>query len=133
MADVEGIPEGAPHVFILGEGGAVIKMGLPLHETITDRLLKGYLTRVANAKGDPYVAPEPDATGAGQEPAVAGLPTERPAITDSKPEWVGWAVAESTRLGEPITPDDAEALTKTDLIERYGVTPAPIEPVAATE
>jgi hypothetical protein len=43
-----------PHVFIRGEGGSIFKLDLPLHESIEERLAKGYLTRVANAEGDPY-------------------------------------------------------------------------------
>lgn len=104
----------ADHVFIRGEGGSVFKMDLPLHETISDRLLKGYLTRV-NEDGSSYVE--------GQD-EVPGLPTERPALNANKAIWVGWAVAQG------MTPDDAEALTKTDLIEKFGATAAPIVPAA---
>lgn len=109
------IPE-VESVFIRGEGGSVFKLDLPLHEAIEDRLRKGYLTRVANADGDPYIE-SPEA------PVVASLPTERPALTASKAEWVGWAV------GQGLDPDKAEAATKQDLIEVYGVEPAaPVVP-----
>ncbi|MCU1408468.1 MAG: hypothetical protein JWM23_548 [Microbacteriaceae bacterium] len=107
MTTKEDIPQVAPHVFIRGEGGSIFKMDLPLHETIEDRLLKGYLTRV-NEDGSSYVE--------GQDETPA-LPTERPAISASKATWVGWAVHEG------MTPDDAEALTKTDLIEKFGAAP----------
>ncbi|MGH3704199.1 MAG: hypothetical protein ACRDT9_06175 [Agromyces sp.] len=100
------IPE-KEHVFVRGEGGSVFKLDLPLHETITERLSKGYLTRVANADGDPYVEGAEAST-------VAALPTERPALNAGKPAWVGWAVVKG------MTPDDSEALTKKDLIERFG-------------
>jgi hypothetical protein len=92
-------------VHILGEGGGIFEMQLPLSEPIEDRLLKGYLRRV-NADGTPFVEK-----------------SERvqPAPYASKGEWVGWAVHVSESAGTPITPDDAEALTKTDLIEMYGV------------
>jgi hypothetical protein len=137
MTDSEDIPTEAPHVFIRGEGGSVFKLDLPLHESITERLLKGYLVRVANADGDPYVEDEvpnleiaeaalEDGDPADVTPAVieaAGLPTVRPELSALKAEWVGWAVAESARRGHPITPDDAEALTKHDLIEAYGTDP----------
>lgn len=92
-----------PHVFIRGEGGSTFKLDLPLHETIEERLLKGYLTRV-NEDGSAYVEGHDD---------VQSLPTERPALSASKGTWVGWAVHEG------MTPDDAEALTKTDLIEKF--------------
>ena len=108
MTDKEDIPEVAPHVFIRGEGGGVYKLDLPLSEPIEDRLAKGYLTRVANEEGDPYVE-------GSTSDKVPSLPTERPAINASKAEWVGWAVAQG------MTPDDADAATKTDLIEKFGV------------
>jgi TATA-binding protein-associated factor Taf7 len=111
MTTKEDIPQVAPHVFIRGEGGSIFKMDLPLHETIQDRLLKGYLTRV-NEDGSSYVE--------GQDETPA-LPTERPAISASKATWVGWAVHEG------MTPDDAEALTKTDLIEKFGAAPVKTE------
>jgi hypothetical protein len=95
----------ADHVFVRGEGGTIFRLALPLHESITDRLTRGHLTRV-NEDGT-------DWTGdAG--PAVPAPPTERPAQAASKAEWVGWAVAQGSR------PDDAEAMTKSDLIDKYG-------------
>lgn len=107
------------HVFIRGEGGSIFKFDLPLHETITERLAKGYLTRVANAEGDPYVEKS-------NAPSVVAPPTERPALNAAKKAWVGWAVVKG------MTPDDAEALTKTDLIERFGVEPKQPEQPAGT-
>ncbi|TIH33683.1 hypothetical protein [Subtercola vilae] len=91
-------------VHILGEGGVIFAMALPLSEPIEDRLLRGYLKRV-NADGTPY-----------QESAIR----EKPTPYASKAEWVGWSVHASQQTDSPITPDDAEALTKTDLIELYG-------------
>lgn len=103
-------------VFILGEGGGVFEMSLPLHETIADKLAKGYLRRV-QPDGSPYVE--------GDRPeGVPTLPESRPAVSAVKAAWVGWAVVQG------MTPDDAEALTKTDLIERFGAgqEPAPVDP-----
>lgn len=119
MAGTEGIPE-AEHVFIRGEGGSVFKLDLPLHEDIANRLTKGYIQRVANAEGDPYIE--------GQDEHTV---TERPALNAAKAQWVGWAVFESNRLGSPLSPDDAEALTKPDLIELYGVKVKTPEEIAA--
>lgn len=92
-------------VHILGEGGAVFTIALPLSEPIQDRLTKGYLKRV-NADGTPFVEK-----------------TERtkPAPYASKAEWVGWAVHVTKDSDSPLSPDDAEAFTKNDLIELYGV------------
>lgn len=92
-------------VHILGEGGAIFQMALPLSEPIQDRLTKGYLKRV-NADGSPFVE---------KVDRVAPPPYA------SKGEWVGWAVHVSQTTDSPLTPDDAEALTKTDLIEQFGV------------
>ncbi|PRB01757.1 hypothetical protein [Microbacterium sp. MYb64] len=97
-------PEEPGHIFVRGEGGTVFKLDLPLHETIEQRLHRGYLTRVANADGGVYTGED------------AGTVTSRPALTALKPDWVSWAVVQG------MTPDDAEALTKTDLIERFGTT-----------
>jgi hypothetical protein len=92
-------------VHILGEGGAILSLTEEaLTEPIRDRLRKGYLKYV-NADGTPCK----------EKPRTA------PKVTDSKSEWVGWAVYASQKTDNPITPDDADALTKTDLIEMYGV------------
>lgn len=75
-------------------------LDLPLHEVIAERLAKGYLTRV-----------NPDGTD-----FVEDTERTKPAVNASKADWVGWAVYKGAK------PDDAEAFTKTDLIEKYGVT-----------
>jgi hypothetical protein len=110
-------------VFILGEGGGVFEMSLPLHEAIADRLAKGYLRRV-QPDGSPYVEDD-------RPEGVPTLPESRPGVNAVKAEWVGWAVVQG------LTPDDAEALTKQDLIERFGAggtsdTPSdpPVDPPA---
>lgn len=90
----------AEQVHVLGEGGVVSVMDLPLPEAIQDRMTKGYLKRV-NADGSPYV--ETDVV----EPSA-------PSKTAPKDEWIGWAVKNG------MSPDDAEALTKADLIEKFG-------------
>jgi hypothetical protein len=106
-------------VFILGEGGGVFELSLPLHETIADKLAKGHVRRV-QADGTPYVEGDrPD--------GVPGLPESRPALSAVKAEWVGWAVVQGMK------PDDAEAATKQDLIDRFGVTAAEGTPPAGDE
>lgn len=87
----------AETIHVRGEGGMVIAMSYPLGEGIEKRLTRGELRRV-NEDGSPY-----------QEAALV-----RPAQAASKDEWVGWAVSQGA------DPNDAAALTKTDLIERYG-------------
>jgi hypothetical protein len=93
-------------IHIMGEEGAIFALAPEaITEPIADRLTKGYLKRV-NADGTPYV-----------EDTVR----VQPAPYAPKGEWVGWAVHVSQSTDSPITPDDAEALTKQDLIELYGV------------
>lgn len=99
-------------VHILGEGGGIFELSVPLHETIADKLAKGLVRRV-NSDGTPY---DEHARPAGTEATDS-----RPGVRAGKEDWVVWAVAESERRGEPITVDDAQALTKDVLIERYGV------------
>lgn len=83
---------------IRGEGGGIVKMSLPLHEVVAHQLLKGFARRV-NEDGTDWT-PE-------QAP-------ERPPVTARKLDWVAWAVHKGEK------PDDAEAWTKQDLIEKYG-------------
>lgn len=91
-------------IYIRGEGGGVHAMDLPLPEPIADRLTKGLLRRV-NEDGSPYVERAGDDT--------PSLPTEEPAKTAVKAEWVGWAVANGADA------EEAESMTKADLIEAY--------------
>jgi len=95
-------------IHVLGEGGVVLKLALPLHEAIADRLERGHITR-CNPDGSVYTG-EPD-------PGVPSTPTTPPAASAAKAAWVGWAVACGAN------PEDAEAMTKTDLVERYAGTP----------
>lgn len=95
--------EDKPSVYIRGEGGTVFKMDLPLPEGLQERMDKGYIQQV-NEDGSTYTGDD----------AIAPPPTEAPKESARKPEWVAWAVATG------MDPDDAEALTKQDLIERTG-------------
>jgi hypothetical protein len=105
-------------VHIRGEGGSIFELDVPLHETIEEKLRKGLVQRV-NADGTAY-------TGAAGADSVPGLPTQRPANSAVKAEWVGWAVAQGASV------EDAAALTKADLVERYGQV-EPTAPPAGTD
>lgn len=98
-------PEDPETVHILGEGGTVFELQLPLHEAITERLAAGQIRRV-NADGSTYDGPA--------EPGVAAPPTEAPKPGANKGDWLAWAVASGA------DPDEAAAATKQDLIDRYG-------------
>lgn len=99
MADVETI-------HLRGEGGMVIAHDLPLHETAAQQLVRGELVRV-NPDGSAYEAH-------GAMDLVKGE-VRVPGANAPKNEWVGYAVSKG------MTVSDADALTKTDLIERFGV------------
>ncbi|WP_405019556.1 hypothetical protein OHV05_24470 [Kitasatospora sp. NBC_00070] len=94
-------------IHVRGEGGMVIAMDLPLPEEIALRLTKGALTQV-NADGSPlHIASTP-------EPGIPAAPDKAPPQAAPKAEWIGWAVANGA------DPEEAEALTKADLIDQYG-------------
>ncbi|MFE3197169.1 hypothetical protein [Embleya sp. NPDC059237] len=98
----------AETVHLLGEGGGVWAMDLPLSEPIAERLARGHLRRV-NPDGSPWT--DPDDADPAEVPAP---PTERPAPSAPKAAWVGWAVACGA------DPETADGMTKADLIEKYG-------------
>lgn len=53
----------------------------------------------------------------GSEPVTE---IEQPAKSAAKPEWVAFAVAKSAGTDEPLTEEQANALTTAQLIERFG-------------
>lgn len=85
-------------MWLRGESGVVREHKLPLPEGIAHRLAKGYIARV-NPDGSPWV---------GQSEPV------KPATTAPKAAWVGWAVANGA------DPDEADGMTKADLIDKFG-------------
>jgi hypothetical protein len=93
--------------FFRGAGGGIFELPLPLSENFENQRIRGQLVRV-NENGGPY---EP-------EPAKAVEPAGpvRPPVNATKNEWVGYAVA----VDPDLTVDDADAMTKNDLIEKYG-------------
>lgn len=116
-------------IHVRGEGGQIIKMDLPLPESIQDRLTKGLIRRV-NADGSPYAgqapAPEPDVHVTGSAAASSELTegrTPRPAANARKAEWVGWAVGV-----HGMDPEDADAMTKGDLMELPELPKQPVVP-----
>lgn len=103
--------------YLRGESGVVRPHRLPLPEGIADRVTKGYIKRV-NEDGTDWVPGDEAGDAPEQErDATQGDPvTKRPSVSALKPEWVGYAVS----LPGGPTPDDAEAMTKNDLIDKYG-------------
>jgi hypothetical protein len=93
-------------IHVQGTGGQVVALDLPLHPDVAKRLERGQLRRV-KSDGSLYAEHE--------RPLDApDLPDKRPALSALKPEWVGWAVKNGMAV------DEAEALTKPDLIEKFG-------------
>ncbi|GAA0969780.1 hypothetical protein GCM10009555_017530 [Acrocarpospora macrocephala] len=106
MAEAKPRPETG---WFLTEGGSIIEMDLPLPEGIAQRVLKGAITRVANADGDPYEEPvSPDGTGDLDRVAMYAPPPP----SASKAAWVGYAVRH-----HGLNPDAADGMTKNDLID----------------
>lgn len=102
-------------IHLLGEGGGVHALDLPLPEPIAQRLERGLLRRV-NPDGSPYptgaLGEEPSAGAEdGGDPAET-LPDGRPAQSAPKSEWIGYVV----RLGK-LSAEDAANYTKADLID----------------
>lgn len=113
----------AETIYLRGEGGGIHAMDLPLPEPIQERLTKGMLQRV-NEDGTPYIeAPSEPSTDSVKVPApgqqVPGPPLTEPPKTANKPDWVGWAVVRGA------TPEEADGMTKADLIEKYGTPTTP--------
>ncbi|HEY5834985.1 hypothetical protein [Streptomyces sp.] len=118
----------AKTIYLRGEGGGIHAMDLPLPEPIQERLTKGMLQRV-NEDGTPYAGPQESSAPEQEETPplvpepgqqVPGPPLTQPAKAASKADWVGWAVV----CGADS--EEADGMTKADLIEKYG-TPTPGE------
>ncbi len=112
----------AETIYVRGEGGGIHAMDLPLPEPIEERLRKGMLVRVQE-DGSPYRGEtdedgRPLVPGPGQQ--VPAPPLTQPAKNAPKDQWVGWAVV----CGADA--EEADGMTKADLIEKYG-TPQPGE------
>lgn len=105
--------------FMRGEGGSIILMDLPLPEAIQQRVDAGMIVRV-NADGspwydsDPELAPEPVSDDA-VELARDDVGPVRPERANPKARWVEYA-----QLVSDLTREDADALTKAELVKRFG-------------
>lgn len=99
----------AETIYLRGENGVVQAHDLPLPWGVATRLERGQIRRV-NEDGSAW-SPEPEAE---HEPEQGVTVTAKPSTAAPKAQWVAWAVEN----GE--TPDDAEAKTKSELIEKFG-------------
>lgn len=90
--------------YFRGAGGMVFDFLLPLSENMQNQVTRGELVRV-NEDGSTYDPPESD----GPE-----VPAGPPKVSALKNEWVGYAVSQGMSI------DDADAMSKGDLIEKFG-------------
>lgn len=111
----------ADTVWMRGEGGSVIAMDLPLPEGIQQRVDAGLIVRV-NPDGSPWsgedpVVPDPDVVDPedADELARDDVGPARPERANPKARWVEYA-----QLVSDLTREEAEALTKAELITRFG-------------
>lgn len=95
----------AETIHVRGEGGVVWEMDLPLPDGVAQRLANGDLTRL-NKDGSPYEEPTEDLAGPQDGP---------PAKAASKAAWVDYAVD-----AHGVEREEAEKMTKADLVELYG-------------
>lgn len=68
-------------------------------------------------------AESPEPTGAEQvatPPETVGPQLEVPKHYDQKADWVAFVVAKTADSSAPVSEEDADAMTKADLIELYG-------------
>lgn len=93
-----------PTGFFRGGGGSIFEMDLPLPEVMAEQVTRGQLSRV-NEDGSPY-----EAHGAMD---LTSGEFRVPGKNAPKNEWVGYAVSQGMSV------DDADAMTKNDLIEKY--------------
>jgi len=93
--------------FFRGAGGGVFELQLPLSENFEQQRVRGQLVRVAE-DGSPHVEVSDDEGPKDEGPV-------QPAKNASKDEWVGYALA----VDDKLTVDDADAMTRNDLVEKY--------------
>jgi len=109
----------AESIYVRGEGGSIIMMDLPLPEAIQLRVDAGAIVRVnedGSAWSDsvPEPTPEPVSEDA-VELARDDVGPVRPERAMPKARWVEYA-----QLVSDLTREDAEALTKAELVSRFG-------------
>jgi hypothetical protein len=108
-------------MFISKEGlvsGSVHRADLAAaYETATDKAVRANLAACGAehgmyVEGDKLVDPSAEEPAAAPEPEPE--PSGSPAVADNKAAWIDWAVSEGADR------EEAEALTKAELVEFYG-------------
>jgi hypothetical protein len=88
--------------FFRASGGLLLELDVPLNENMQQQVDRRELVRV-NPDGSPYGSLD-----------SAGDELQLPSKAAPKNEWVGYAVSQGMSV------DDADAMTKNDLIEKFG-------------
>lgn len=106
-----------PQSVYLEYGGQVVEHDWPLTEVLAYQLAKGMVRQASQPGPASWFRPpgdegEPGDTGPPPAPRPRELPPHRNA---AKADWVGFAVRTAG-----ISVDEADAMTKADLVERFG-------------
>lgn len=114
-------------IYVRGEGGSIVLMDLPLPESIQQRFDAGLIVRV-NEDGSLWsdepakpVKPAHVETEAEAKARVDAeddrrpLGPQRPSQAAAKAQWVDFA-----ELSSDLSHDEAAAMTKAELVERFG-------------
>lgn len=114
----------AESIYVRTEGGSILEMDLPLPEPIQQRFDAGLIVRVEK-DGDPWTGkPEREPAQESEEDRKAREDAEdekrpigpvKPAQNASKAQWVDYA-----ELSSDKSHDELQAMTKAELIERFG-------------
>ena len=114
----------AESIYVRGEGGSIILMGLPLHPEIQKRFDVGLIVRVCR-DGSPWTdKPERPLHVETDEEAKAREDAEdqqrpigpvKPAQNASKAQWQDYA-----KLSSDVDHDELEGMTKAELVKRFG-------------
>lgn len=98
------------------ESGRITSVTGSIHRNTLDWLLAEDDWRFGST---PVVEPEPVIEQSAVEPVEPQAPTA-PKVYATKAEWVAFVVAKTADTENPVSEEDAEAMTKDDLIELYG-------------
>ncbi len=107
-----------PLTVYLRHGGGLHEHDWPLHPDIAEQLAKGQVTQASEPGPATWHRPAGAGPSESEQTGREIYATDKPLLphrSAPKPEWVGYAV----KVGG-LAVDDAEAMTKQDLIDRYG-------------
>jgi hypothetical protein len=110
--------DAAPLTVFLRHGGDLNEHDWPLHPDIAEQLAKGMVTQASEPGPATWFKPPETVPSESEQTGREIYADDRPLVPHRgapKSEWVGYAVKV-----HGVRPDDADAMTKQDLIDRYG-------------